>query len=255
MRREVNKRREAAARRETIPLVSDDAAGPAAPSRTGFLPVFDRLHAAYGPQHWWPGETPFEVMVGAILTQNTAWSNVERAIAVLKEQDALDAGRLLTARPATVARWIRPAGYFNVKAKRLRNFCRWYLAQGGHAALARQATDVLRHGLLSVNGIGPETADDILLYAFGRPVFVIDAYTRRLFSRLGLPLAEAGYEHLRATIERGVAHELGRAHTRRGLAPLYNEYHALIVAHAKHACRVRPRCAQCALTDLCPGRQ
>lgn len=228
---------------------------------TSFLAIFDRLHAAHGAQRWWPGETPFEVMVGAILTQNTAWSNVERAIAALQEADALDAERLLAAAPATVARWIRPAGYFNVKAKRLRNFCRWYVGQGGYEALARQDTDALRHGLLSVNGVGRETADDILLYAFARPVFVIDAYTRRLFARLGLLRGDDGYEHLRAAIEQGLARELGRARGagraafRHDRVPLYNEYHALIVAHAKHACRVRPRCAQCVLADLCPGRR
>jgi endonuclease-3 related protein len=226
-----------------------------------FLAIFDRLLAAYGAQHWWPGETPFEVMVGAILTQNTAWSNVERAIAELKKQEALDARRLLAAAPHTVARWIRPAGYFNVKAKRLRNFCRWYVEQGGFKALARQDTDTLRHGLLSVNGVGRETADDILLYAFARPVFVIDAYTRRLFARLGMLRGDEGYEHLRAAIEQGLARELGRTRSagraayRRNCVPLYSEYHALIVAHAKHICRTRPRCAQCCLAGNCPGRQ
>lgn len=229
--------------------------------RTSFLAIFDRLLAAYGPQHWWPGDTPFEVMVGSILTQNTAWANVERAIAALKEQDTLDAERLLAVSPQAVARWIRPAGYFNVKARRLRNFCRWYIEQGGHGALARQDTATLRDGLLSVNGIGRETADDILLYAFGRPVFVIDAYTRRLFARLGLLSGDDGYEHLRAAIEGGLARELGRARRagssllRRDPVPLYNEYHALIVAHAKHACRARPRCERCCLSAHCPGRQ
>jgi endonuclease-3 related protein len=227
-----------------------------------FLAIFDRLHAAYGAQRWWPGETPFEVMVGAILTQNTAWSNVERAIAALKEQHALAPARLLAARPATVARWIRPAGYFNVKTKRLRNFCRWYLEQGGYEPLAQQDTAALRSGLLSVNGVGPETADDILLYAFERPVFVIDAYTRRLFARLGRLPADAGYEHLRAAIEQGLARELvrvragsARAAYKTNCVPLYNEYHALIVAHAKQACRTRPRCPQCCLAALCPTRQ
>lgn len=222
---------------------------------TSFLAVYDRLHAAYGAQHWWPGETPFEVMVGAILTQNTAWSNVERAITALKEQDALEAERLLAAAPETVARWIRPAGYFNVKARRLRNFCRWYLEQGGYEVLARQDTDTLRHGLLSVNGVGRETADDMLLYAFDRPVFVIDAYTRRLFARLGMLPADAGYEHLRAAIEQGLARELGRASNKQDCMPLYNEYHALIVAHAKQACRTRPLCMECCLAGICPGRQ
>jgi endonuclease-3 related protein len=227
-----------------------------------FLAIFDRLLAAHGPQHWWPGETPFEVMVGAILTQNTAWSNVERAIAELKDQDALDAERLLAAAPEAVTRQIRSAGYFNVKARRLRNFCRWYVEQGGDEVLARLDTDTLRHGLLSVNGVGRETADDILLYAFERPVFVIDAYTRRLFARLGMLQGDDGYEHLRAAIEHGLARELGRTRSgsgrsafKRNCVPLYNEYHALIVAHAKQACRTRPRCAECCLAGICPGRQ
>ncbi|MCC6209058.1 MAG: endonuclease [Gammaproteobacteria bacterium] len=231
------------------------------PRRSAFLSVFDRLLSAHGPQHWWPGETPFEVMVGAVLTQNTAWSNVERAIVALKENAALDPECLLAAAPATVARWIRPAGYFNVKAKRLRNFCRWYLKQGGYDVLARRETGALRHGLLSVNGIGPETADDILLYAFERPVFVIDAYTRRLFSRLGMCEADAGYEPLRAAVEQALARELtrsrgaGRAVWKRNSVPLYNEYHALIVAHAKRSCRARPLCQDCCLAGICPGRQ
>ncbi|MCC6301180.1 MAG: endonuclease [Gammaproteobacteria bacterium] len=226
-----------------------------------FLAIFDRLLAVHGPQHWWPGETPFEVMVGAILTQNTAWSNVERAIARLKGQGALDPERLLAAAPATVADWIRSAGYFNVKARRLRNFCHWYLGQGGYDALARRETGALRRDLLSVNGVGPETADDILLYAFERPVFVIDAYTRRLFSRLGLCAPDAGYEPLRATLERGLAHELARARGagrkawKRDCVPLYNEYHALIVAHAKRSCRTRPQCRDCCLAGVCPGRR
>lgn len=226
-----------------------------------FLNIFDRLFIAHGPQRWWPGETVFEVMVGAVLTQNTAWSNVERAIAALKENDALDPQRLLSAGASTVACWIRPAGYFNVKAKRLRNFCHWYLGEGGYVALARRDTGALRHGLLSVNGIGPETADDILLYAFNRPVFVIDAYTRRLFSRLGMCEADVGYESLRAAIEQGITRELarargaGRAAWKRNCVPLYNEYHALIVAHAKRSCRVRPLCQDCCLAAVCPGRR
>lgn len=230
-------------------------------SRTTFLAIFDRLLSAHGPQHWWPGEAPFEVMVGAILTQNTAWSNVERAIAALKENAALDPERLLAAAPAIVAGWIRPAGYFNVKAKRLRNFCHWYLAQGGYDALARRETGALRYGLLSVNGVGPETADDILLYAFDRPVFVVDAYTRRLFARLGMCAPDAGYEPLRAALEHGLAHELTRARAagrkawKQNRVPLYNEYHALIVAHAKRSCRVRPLCRDCCLAGICPGHQ
>ncbi len=203
--------------------------------------VFDDLLAAYGSQHWWPGDTPFEVMVGAILTQNTAWGNVEKAIANLKKNDALAAGMIASCGHDPLAAWLKPSGYFNIKATRLQNFCRWYLAQGGFEALSRWPTDELRHGLLLVNGVGPETADAILLYAFERPVFVIDAYTRRLFSRLGLLDGTLGYETLRGHFEAALPMDVA----------LFNEYHALIVRHAKHACRKRPLCEACPLATDC----
>jgi len=204
--------------------------------------VFQHLLAHYGPQGWWPAQTPFEVMVGAILTQNAAWTNVERAIERLKEEGALDPQVLAGVEPTRLGEWIRPAGYFNVKARRLQAFCRWYLAQGEWEALSRWETEPLRRALLAVHGVGPETADDILLYAFERPVFVIDAYTRRLFSRLGLVSAEWDYERLRAWFEDGLEPD----------PALFNEYHALIVRHAKVHCRVRPRCTACPLQPRCP---
>ncbi len=207
--------------------------------------VYQALLRAYGPQHWWPGETPFEVMVGAVLTQNTAWSNVEKAIANLKANAALDPAVIAAARHEQLATWLKPSGYFNIKARRLQNFCRWYLEAGGLSALQPLDTAALRHRLLAVNGIGPETADDILLYAFDRPVFVIDAYTRRLFRRLGLIDGEETYEQLRHHFEEG----LGR---RQANVSLFNEYHALIVAHAKEACRTRPLCDACCLRRRCP---
>lgn len=205
--------------------------------------LFRQLLDAYGPQHWWPGDTPFEIMVGAVLTQNTAWINVERAIANLINADALDPGRILAVKETQLAEWLRPSGYFNIKARRLRNFCHWYMEAGEYRKLKRRETGVLRQALLAVNGIGPETADDILLYAFGRPVFVIDAYTRRLFARLGLIAGDEGYETLRHAFE----HALGPD------AALFNEYHALIVAQAKEVCRVRPRCGECVLRKRCAG--
>ena len=125
--------------------------------------VYQLLYEAHGPQHWWPGETPFEVMVGAILTQNTAWTNVEKAIANLLTHDRLDAGKIVAARKDHLANWLRPSGYFNVKAERLKNFCRWYLENGSFRVLSRMDTAELRAALLSVNGVGPETADDMLL--------------------------------------------------------------------------------------------
>lgn len=215
---------------------------PAKPRRT--IPtIYRRLYATHGPQHWWPGETPFEIMVGAVLTQNTAWVNVERAIENLKRADALSPQAIAVAHPRRLARWLRPSGYFNVKAKRLRALCRWLIAQGGIARLARLPTDELRAALLSVHGIGPETADDILLYAFERPVFVIDAYTRRVFRRLGLIAGTEDYETLRALFEDALGPDVA----------VYNEYHGLLVHHGKHVCRAVPRCASCCLSSACIG--
>ena len=208
-----------------------------------FQQVFNRLLKAYGPQQWWPGETPFEVMVGAVLTQNTAWTNVERAIVNLKANHSLDPAAIVDAPHKQLADWLQPSGYFNIKATRLRNFCRWYLAHGQFAALAQWDTESLRKGLLSVNGVGPETADDMLLYAFERPVFVIDAYTRRLFSRLDMVAGDEGYEHLRAVFETKLPLDVS----------LFNEYHALIVQHAKDVCKKHPLCAQCCLSKMCPS--
>jgi len=207
--------------------------------------VFRTLLECYGPQHWWPGETPFEVMVGAVLTQNTAWTNVERAIGNLKAHRALDPAVIVTTPHERLAEWLRPSGYFNVKAERLRSFCAWYRQRGGHDELAKLATATLRDELLAVKGIGPETADDILLYAFERPVFVIDAYTRRLFQRLGHVTGTEPYESLRALFEGTLAVD-GKERV-----ALFNEYHALIVRHAKEACRRTPVCRGCPLARRC----
>jgi endonuclease-3 related protein len=207
--------------------------------------VYERLHGHHGPQHWWPGDTPFEVMVGAVLTQNTAWRNVERAIANLSSARCLDARKIMHLPLKRLAELLRPSGYFNVKARRLRHFCEWLLARGGVPAVKAMNTHALRHDLLAVHGVGPETADDILLYALHRPVFVIDAYTRRLFSRLGLIKGDESYEVLRAGMEAALGPDV----------PLYNEYHALIVRHAKEVCQTRPRCEACCLRRSCPGRR
>ncbi len=206
--------------------------------------IFRILYEAHGPRRWWPAETPFEVMVGAILVQNTAWSNVEKAIANLRDNRCLDAERLATMPPERLAQWIRPSGYFNIKSRRLQNYCRWYLGQGGVDKLAQLETAELRRALLAVNGVGPETADDILLYAFQRPVFVIDAYTRRLFGRLGLIPERDDYESWRALFENWLNRHTDRTR-------LFNEYHALIVHHAKTSCCKRPICGECCLQSLC----
>jgi len=207
-------------------------------TRNELLGIYRKLYASHGPQHWWPGDGPFEVMLGAVLTQNTAWSNVERAIDNLKAAGLMDLQALLQTAETQLAQHIRPAGYFNVKARRVLSLCRFLTA---HANLAELNDHELRERLLAVHGIGPETADDILLYAFERPVFVIDAYTRRLFSRLGLVEPDAGYETLRRAFEQALGPDV----------PLYNEYHALIVRHAKEACRTKPICDACCLKILC----
>ncbi len=209
-------------------------------SRHPFSHIYDILLDHYGPQHWWPGETAIEVMVGAMLTQNTAWCNVERAISNLKEADLLDAGRILDCSDTTLANLLRPAGYFNLKSTRLKNLCQ-LLYETGFERLQALPTAALRQRLLAVKGIGPETADAILLYAFQRPVFVIDAYTRRIFSRFGLVSGSERYELLRARFEGALG----------ATAAIYNEYHALIVQHAKQACRVKPACNQCVLFLEC----
>ncbi len=211
------------------------------------ITVYNRLFKRYGPQQWWPAESPFEVMVGAVLTQNTAWSNVEKAITNLKSAGALSPEAICAAEHDTLAAWLRPSGYFNIKAKRLKNYCHWYLQQGGFESLKQLPDQALRHAVLSVNGVGHETADDILLYAFERPVFVIDAYTRRIFSRLGLIEHDAGYETLRHHFEQQLHQEQGRV-------ALFNEYHALIVIHAKEHCRVKPQCRACPLRRGCAAK-
>jgi endonuclease-3 related protein len=225
--------------------------------------VFAALLDAYGPQHWWPAEGPFEVMVGAVLTQNTAWVNVERGLerltARLGGPAHLASEAILALPEAELAECLRPVGYFNVKARRLRSFCAAYLEAGGLEGLSRLDTAALRHRLLAIHGVGPETADDMVLYAFHRPVFVVDAYTRRLGERLGLlggssqrrsassipgvVDGQSGYETVRHAFERALGPDV----------PLFNEYHALIVRHAKEVCRTKPHCADCCLRHLCPS--
>ncbi len=214
------------------------------PLRRRLRAVFEILLASHGRQHWWPAETPFEVMAGAILTQNTAWTNVEKALARLTARVDLTPEALAAVPRSELAELLRPVGYFNVKAERLQGFCAVLLAAGGEAALGREDTPMLRRRLLAMQGIGPETADDILLYAFERPVFVVDAYTRRLFGRLGVLDASAGYEVTRALFERALGLDTA----------LFNEYHALIVRHAKDICRARrPGCTSCVLSAECPA--
>lgn len=204
------------------------------------IEAYNHLHKAFGPQHWWPGGTPFEVIVGTILTQNTNWKNVEKAIANLKRGGLLNAKRLLDLPPATLARLIQPAGYFRVKAKRLRNFLNFFCnGYGGKiSSLEKGELPELREKLLSVNGIGPETADSILLYALGKPIFVIDAYTKRILSRHYLVPEDTTYDEMQELFMDNLPHK----------AKLYNEYHALLVKCGKDFCRTKkPRCKECPL--------
>lgn len=201
--------------------------------------MFDRLLAAFGPRNWWPGDTPFEVMVGAVLTQNTAWTNVEKAIANLKAVGLLNPEGLDGTSHSVLAELIRPSGYYRVKADRLKNMAALVREAGGGdpPLLLQRPLAALRPQLLAVNGIGPETADSILLYAAGYPVFVIDAYTRRVLSRHGLIDGNEPYEQLQRLFMDRLPQD----------APLYNEFHALLVQLGKMHCRPRPICRDCPL--------
>ncbi len=203
--------------------------------------IYKKLLVTYGPQQWWPANSKFEVMVGAVLTQNTAWINVEHAIGNLKKAKVLSPETIVAAPAAQLAAWLKPSGYFNVKAKRLKALCQWLIQQGGVRGLSKMPTPALREALLGVHGVGPETADAILLYALGRPSFVIDTYARRIFQRLGLIKGTEDYETLRRLFESSLDSD----------AALFNQYHALIVVHGKEACRKKPLCANCCFAARC----
>lgn len=204
--------------------------------------IYQALFDRFGPQSWWPGDTPLEVIVGAVLTQNTNWGNVEKAIVNLKKEGLLTLERLHEVSPERLSRTIKPAGYFNVKAKRLKNVAAFFVERyGGDLDLAgKKSVEDLRCELLSINGVGPETADSILLYAFAKPAFVVDAYTKRFLTRHNLVAADAGYDQVQKIFLDVLARD-GR---------LFNEYHALIVKLAKDFCRTKPRCEDCPLRDM-----
>lgn len=204
--------------------------------------IYRRLYAHFGPQHWWPAETPFEVMVGAILTQNTAWTNVERGIGQLKARQLLGPQRLLALPTGRLQRLLRPTGYFRVKTRRLRAFLQAFQARfrSRIRATAAASTAALRAWLLAIPGIGEETADSILLYALNRPVFVVDAYTRRMLLRHRLISPKATYQELQHWFT-------ARLPRRRAL---FNEFHALLVALGKTTCRATPDCDRCPLKPL-----
>jgi endonuclease-3 related protein len=208
--------------------------------------VYRRLRRRYGHAGWWPGTSAFEVCVGAILTQNTSWTNVEKALAALKLRRRLSYRGLSGLTPSKLAPIIRSSGTFRVKARRLNAFVRFLGREYGGtvARMARERPELLRSKLLAIHGIGPETADSIALYAAGAPLFVVDAYTRRIFKRLGLLTGREDY----GATQRFFMDRLPRS------AALFGDYHAQIVRLAKDACRTRPRCGQCPLDDLCPKR-
>lgn len=208
--------------------------------------VYDRLFRAFGPQHWWPGDSPFEVMVGAVLVQNTAWRNVERAIENLRGTIAMEPAALYALPPAELADLIRPAGYYQVKAKRLRNLLKLVVQEFDSSLdkMFRTRFDSLREKLLAVHGIGPETADAILLYAGGLPTFVVDTYTHRVLARHGWIGYDAGYHEIKHEFESALPAD----------APMFNEYHALFVRLGKDFCkRTAPKCEPCPLRDLLPN--
>ncbi len=206
--------------------------------------VYERLAEELGGQGWWPGESPFEVMVGAVLVQNTAWRNVERAIGNLREEGLLAPARLYDIPAEELEELIRPAGYFRLKTKRLRNLLEFVIEEysGSLEAMAEVDTETLRGQLLAINGIGPETADSILLYALEKPVFVVDTYTQRIFSRHGWVSYETDYHQL----QEHLVSELPKDVT------LYNEMHALLVHVGHHYCRKTPNCEECPLVDMLP---
>ncbi len=206
------------------------------------MEMYGHLLDRFGPQHWWPADTPFEVAVGAILTQNTSWKNVERAVENLKRMDVLTVTGIDSLSEQELALLIRPSGCFTVKARRLKSYIGHITGKYGgdfYATMDGELAD-RRSELLSISGIGPETADSMLLYAGGRPTFVVDAYTRRVMARHGLVSEGAGYDDVRSLFMDNLPAD----------AALFNEYHALFVAVGKNYCRPRqPRCEGCPLTE------
>jgi endonuclease-3 related protein len=206
------------------------------------MEIYRRLLEAYGPQHWWPAETPFEVIVGALLMQQTSWKNVDRAIRNLRDAGLLDAEAIASAPAAVIRKHVKISGLYRTKPERLKAFCVHLLARSGgdlERYFDRPATEI-RLDLLEQRGVGPETADSILLYAGGHPVFVVDAYTVRIGNHIGLFDTDE-YEPVQRYFEGHVPRDVD----------LYREFHALLVEHAKTVCRPKPHCDACVIRDLC----
>lgn len=210
--------------------------------RKDLLKVYELLHGHFGDLHWWPADTPFEVMVGAILTQNTAWTNVEKAVSALKGRNLLSPDALFRIDEEILAETIRPSGYYHVKAKRLKSLVRFLLEEysGSIEKMCAETLPALREKLLSVRGIGPETADSILLYACRKPVFISDTYTQRILRRHGLIWDDTDLSQIRTLFMTHLPHD----------ASLFNQFHALLVYTGKTYCRKIPKCIPCPLRIL-----
>ncbi len=209
------------------------------------MEAYERMLAAFGPQHWWPGDSPFEIMVGAVLVQNTSWRNVERAIQNLRDAGVMEPHALYQLSPTELSELIRPAGYYQLKTKRLRNLLRFIVEEhdGSLESMFQVSLSSLREELLQINGIGPETADAILLYAGGLPTFVVDTYTYRVLARHGWLGYDASYDDMKDYFESTLPAD----------ARLYNEYHALLVRVGKDYCkRATPNCEACPLAPMLP---
>jgi endonuclease-3 related protein len=209
--------------------------------REKLMKIYKELYRAFGPRHWWPGETPFEVMVGAILTQNTSWRNVEKAIQNLKARKVLHVRGIQQLKTSQLASLIRSSGYFRIKAERLKAFVD-FLSENYNGDLKRmkEGVETLRQKLLQVKGIGPETADSILLYGLKKPIFVVDAYTKRILSRHGIISAKTSYDEVQKLFMDYLPRDEG----------LFNEYHALLVHLGKTLCKKIPRCDRCPIKDV-----
>lgn len=206
------------------------------------LKIYQKLYSSIGPRHWWPGDSPFEVIIGAILTQNTSWKNVEIAIRALKEKNLLDPLKLYRVGDRLLANTIKSSGFFNIKAKRIKTFMRFLFEnyQGSLKKMFSESLTPLREKLLKINGIGPETADSILLYAGGKPIFVVDAYTKRILARHNLISKTASYSETQELFMENLKKDAG----------MFNEYHALLVYTGKYFCKKTPNCENCPMKGL-----
>ena len=206
------------------------------------IKIYQKLYSSIGPRHWWPGDSPFEVIIGAILTQNTSWKNVEIAIRALKEKNLLDPLKLYRVGNRLLANTIKSSGFFNIKAKRIKTFMSFLFEdyQGSLEKMFSESLTPLREKLLKINGIGPETADSILLYAGGKPIFVVDAYTKRILARHNLISKNASYNEIQELFMENLKKD----------AEMFNEYHALLVYTGKYFCKKTANCENCPMKGL-----